>query len=250
MGRSALGRRAQGTRRSASADARKVRRPLARMAPPASVGTEARFWGRSYRVFDGQHPSRGADGSLPLVVLTGSSPRDPREMADLLEAGAVIVMASHSGAIRAWLPGALLGADRLTLPHIVVRVSHLEVDLTEQKARWLDKALEVSPHELRLLAALGEESGRVWTFEQLSMRVWGTSFFGGREPIHSAVKRLRGKLARVGAAVSVESVRGVGFRLDVQTPRSGTLSGGGRLSALRANARARARGHSRPVGGS
>jgi DNA-binding response OmpR family regulator len=95
----------------------------------------------------------------------------------------------------------------------MVRVSHLEVDLTEQRARWLDKAMDVTPHELRLLAALGEEPGRVLTFEQLNQRVWGTTFFGCRETIHSAVKRLRKKLAGAGTDVVVESVRSVGFRL-------------------------------------
>ncbi len=64
-----------------------------------------------------------------------------------------------------------------------------------------------------MLAALAEYPGRVWGFEELNQKVWGTRFYGGKETIHSAVKRLRRKLARAGADVAVESIRGVGFRL-------------------------------------
>ena len=156
---------------------------------------------------------RGLAQRPSLVVLTGDAARNPARISALLDADAIIVIASSPDAIRAWLPGALLGGETPDLAHAIVRVSHLEVDPTEQRARWLDKELAVTPYELRLLATLGEELGRVWTFEQLNQRVWGTSYFGSRETIHSAVKRLRKKLAQASTDVFVESIRSVGFRL-------------------------------------
>jgi two-component system response regulator MtrA len=156
---------------------------------------------------------RARQAISPLVVLIGDEGRDPSRISELLDMGAVIVVAPDMGAVRGWLPGALLGGQKPELPHVIVRVSHIEIDLTEREARWLDRVLDLSDHELRLLAALAEGPGRVWGFEELNQEVWGTSFYGGRETIHSAVKRLRKKLARAGADVEVESIRGVGFRL-------------------------------------
>ncbi|MGH2673827.1 MAG: winged helix-turn-helix domain-containing protein [Actinomycetota bacterium] len=134
--------------------------------------------------------------------------------------GAVIVVAPDIEAVRAWLPGVLLAGQKPDLPHVVVRVRDLEIDLTEHRARWLDRVLDLTEHDLRMLAALAEDPGRVWGFEELTQRVWGTSFYGSTETIHSAVKRLRKKLARVGADLEVASIRGVGFRLGERSRRS------------------------------
>ncbi|MGH9890789.1 MAG: winged helix-turn-helix domain-containing protein [bacterium] len=163
---------------------------------------------------------RARQNTPPLVVLIGDDGKDPSRIAELLDTGALIVVAPDIGAVRGWLPGALLGGQKPDLPHVIVRVSHLEIDLTELQARWLDRVLDLSDHELRLLAALAEDPGRVWGFEELNRKVWGTSFYGGRETIHSAVKRLRKKLARAGAEVRIESIRGVGFRLRDRSRRT------------------------------
>jgi two-component system response regulator MtrA len=148
----------------------------------------------------------------PLVVLTGEEGRNPARVSALLDAGAVVVLATSPHAIRAWFPGAFHDARTPEDPRVLVRVSHLEIDLTEQRARWLDRRLDLSAHELRLLAALGGD-GRVWTFEEIADRVWGSTHYGDRSVIHSAVKRLRKKLARAGVDVRIEAIRGVGLLL-------------------------------------
>lgn len=98
----------------------------------------------------------------PLIVLVGDQGKDPSRITGLLEIGAVIVVAPDIEAVRRWLPSALLGGQKPELPHIIVRVSQLEIDLTERQVRWLDRVLDLSDHELRLLAALAEYPGRVW----------------------------------------------------------------------------------------
>jgi DNA-binding response OmpR family regulator len=47
----------------------------------------------------------------------------------------------------------------------------------------------------------------------LHLVVWGNEHLGHGSHIHSVVKRLRRKLARLGAAVTIHAVRGVGFHL-------------------------------------
>lgn len=72
--------------------------------------------------------------------------------------------------------------------------------------------------EFRLLRCLLDEPGRVCTFDRLSERVWGTTHLGDASQVHAVVKRLRRKLVDVEAPVTIEAVRGVGFRLVPSRP--------------------------------
>lgn len=69
--------------------------------------------------------------------------------------------------------------------------------------------------EFDLLHFLMENKGRVLTREQLLERVWGVSFVGETRTVDMHVKTLRKKLAAAlpGADESVDTVRGVGYRL-------------------------------------
>jgi DNA-binding response OmpR family regulator len=69
--------------------------------------------------------------------------------------------------------------------------------------------------EFDLLATLALEAGRVWSFAELTARVWQLPYLGDSDQVTSAVKRLRKRLAPV-RDVEVASVRGVGYRLRVR----------------------------------
>jgi len=43
--------------------------------------------------------------------------------------------------------------------------------------------------------------------------VWGAAYLGDNSILHSAVKRLRRKLRDVGNDLSIDTVRGIGYRL-------------------------------------
>jgi DNA-binding response OmpR family regulator len=76
--------------------------------------------------------------------------------------------------------------------------------------------LRLSAQDFDLLAALASDVERVWSFEDLTARVWRTAYLGDRDHVNSAVKRLRRRLAdRPG--VEIVSVRGVGYRLNVRS---------------------------------
>jgi DNA-binding response OmpR family regulator len=69
--------------------------------------------------------------------------------------------------------------------------------------------------EFDLLATLALEAGRVWSFAELTARVWQLPYLGDSDQVTSAVKRLRKRLAPV-PDVEVASVCGVGYRLRVR----------------------------------
>ena len=68
----------------------------------------------------------------------------------------------------------------------------------------------LTPKEFDLLAFLAEEPGAVFTREQIMEAVWDENWFGPTKTLDVHVGVLRRKL---GDAASLETVRGVGFRL-------------------------------------
>jgi two-component system response regulator RegX3 len=68
----------------------------------------------------------------------------------------------------------------------------------------------LTPKEYDLLAFLAEAPGAAFTREQIMEAVWDANWFGPTKTLDVHVGALRRKL---GDAVTVETVRGVGFRL-------------------------------------
>jgi hypothetical protein len=94
-----------------------------------------------------------------------------------------------------------------------VPVEELSLDVARRVVRWKDREMPLTRLEHDFLHCLVEEPGRVWTYQRLHHAVWGNEFLGHGSHIHSVVKRLRQKLAELGAAVTIHAVRGVGFHL-------------------------------------
>lgn len=72
--------------------------------------------------------------------------------------------------------------------------------------------------EMDLLRYLLPRTGEVATFEQLSQVAWRTEYLGNGAHMHAAVGRLRAKLAELRAPVTLQAVRGLGFRLVRRDP--------------------------------
>ena len=74
-------------------------------------------------------------------------------------------------------------------------------------------ALKLGPTEFRLLAALMEKPGRVWSREQLLDRVWGRDIFVDTRTVDVHVGRLRKALMAHGGSDPLRTVRGAGYAI-------------------------------------
>jgi hypothetical protein len=146
------------------------------------------------------------------VIFIGETlPLDVEGVSTSLAGGAVVVLAPSLDALGRWFPGALRSQSS-SLGIASARSGDLEIDLTTHEIRWSGKPVDLSIREFEMLALFGDLPGRVWTFEELMKRIWGSEYVD-RMAIHSALKRLRRKLSAAGVGVAIESVRGMGFRL-------------------------------------
>lgn len=151
---------------------------------------------------------RPASGSVPAPHATIPGP--PRPVVGNLRA-VTDAMRAVTGAVPVMTGGIPMVAPP-TLDPLVA--GPLLVDLAGREVTALGRRIYLSAREFDLLATLALEAGRVWSFAELTARVWQLPYLGDSDPVTSAVKRLRKRLAPV-RDVEVASVRGVGYRLRV-----------------------------------
>ncbi|MEV4694539.1 winged helix-turn-helix domain-containing protein [Micromonospora echinospora] len=89
----------------------------------------------------------------------------------------------------------------------------LGVDSDRRVLRWREREVGLTPLEHDLLVCLAGTPGQVWTYARLHREVWGNDHLGRGSDMHSVVRRIRRKLARLNVPATIHAVRGVGFRL-------------------------------------
>ena len=103
----------------------------------------------------------------------------------------------------------------------------LTIDRARMVARWGGREVPLTELEHDLLTRLMSGPLRVWSYDALHHTVWRTRHLRGTANIHSVVKRLRRKLDELGTTVTIDAVRGIGFRLtDHQRPMITDLRAG------------------------
>ncbi|MBC2903580.1 response regulator [Streptomyces cupreus] len=92
--------------------------------------------------------------------------------------------------------------------------TRLTVDRKAARVRLDGEEVALAPKEYDLLAFLTEEPGALMSREQIMEAVWDANWFGPTKTLDVHVAALRRKLAGV---ITIEAVRGVGFRLEIDS---------------------------------
>ena len=87
------------------------------------------------------------------------------------------------------------------------------VDLGEHRVYRGGDELSLGPTEYRLLSALMERPGRVWSREQLLDRVWGRDIYVDSRTVDVHIGRLRKALRVAEGTDPIRTVRGAGYSL-------------------------------------
>ncbi len=92
-----------------------------------------------------------------------------------------------------------------------MRYRNLTLDLEGYKVYAGEENIDLTPREFEILRELLNHQGRILTRQNLLQTLWKYEFFGEERIIDTHIKNLRKKL---GAADYIETVRGVGYRID------------------------------------
>jgi DNA-binding response OmpR family regulator len=94
----------------------------------------------------------------------------------------------------------------------------LRVDLRARRVQAGAQEIQVSAKEFDILVLLDEQPGAVVTRERLMDEVWDTNWFGSTRTLDATIGRLRQKLEDHDVPVRIDTVRGVGFRMERDAP--------------------------------
>jgi DNA-binding response OmpR family regulator len=94
----------------------------------------------------------------------------------------------------------------------------VRVDRATRRAWVGDDELTLTVKEFDVLALVEAAGGSVVTREHVMDEVWDENWFGSTKTLDTTIGRLRQKLEEAGARSRLVTVRGVGFRWEVDTP--------------------------------
>ncbi|RVX42645.1 DNA-binding response OmpR family regulator [Nonomuraea polychroma] len=159
-----------------------------------------------------------ARGDVPIIVISARSDETDRVVG--LEIGADDYVSKPFG-VREVI-ARIRAVMRRVKPqdkagHAPDRHGRLAIDRRAARVYVDGAEVPLTPKEYELLAFLTEEPGALMTREQIMEAVWDANWFGPTKTLDVHVAALRRKFA---GTVAIETVRGVGFRLVVDSGAS------------------------------
>lgn len=155
---------------------------------------------------------------VPLVVCVSSDTKFREWLVRQVDRRTPVLVCADLDELRAMLfrpssPAAVEHRRPPVMESRPVSFGDLVVDAAAHQVTWRGDLLTTTRRERELLVRLAGRPLTVWPYERLFAEVWGGAYLGDTSILHSAVKRLRRKLAAIDGGPSVETVRGVGYRL-------------------------------------
>lgn len=94
-----------------------------------------------------------------------------------------------------------------------ITIGEASLDISGHRLRIGDRNLDLPKKEFEVLQLLMEEPGRAIPREEFLDTVWGYAWLGETRTLDQHIRRLRRRLEQVEGTPSIETVRGVGYRL-------------------------------------
>lgn len=153
---------------------------------------------------------------LPIIILSARSEELDRVLA--LELGADDYVVKPFGMRE--LIARIRAVHRRVVPDDLAQpgtqeIGLLQIDRRAQRVYVSGKEIQLTSKEFDLLAYLATDPGAVYRRNDIMNEVWDTNWYGTTKTVDAHVAAIRKKL---GNQDWIESVRGVGFRLNIVKP--------------------------------
>ncbi|GEN33531.1 response regulator transcription factor [Aneurinibacillus danicus] len=97
----------------------------------------------------------------------------------------------------------------------IVQIQNITVNLTNRTVSSKEKEILLTPREFQLLDLLIRNKGQVLSRDVIYDRIWGYDSDATMKTIDATVKLLRKKLHEAGQRDIIQSIRGVGYKLEI-----------------------------------
>ncbi|MFD0674408.1 response regulator transcription factor [Cohnella sp. GCM10027633] len=109
---------------------------------------------------------------------------------------------------------ALLRRSFVPMQDDIIRIGDIELQRTNQVVMQGDRAVQLSPREFQILDLLLQNKGRTLSREIILDKIWGLDADVNLKAIDAIVKLIRKKLEPSASRELIQSVRGIGYKVD------------------------------------
>lgn len=154
------------------------------------------------------------DYDIPVLILTAKD--------QLIDKEKAFIVGTDDYVIKPFEPKELVFRIKALLRRYLkeqvekITVGLTTIDKSSYEVVIEDHVLMLPLKEFDLLAYLASQPGRTFSRAQLIEQVWGMEFAGDDRTIDVHIKRLRERLNGKKSGVSIETIRSVGYKLEVQ----------------------------------
>jgi DNA-binding response OmpR family regulator len=156
----------------------------------------------------------GAGAGIPVIFLTARDGEIDRILGLEMGADDYLTKPFSPRELVARVKAILRRSEASAPTAEVIEVGGAVIDLGRREVRAGGAVVDCTGKEFELLRYMAEHRGRALSRQQILDGVWGYGWYGDARTVDVHVAQVRKKL---GDAVSITTVRGVGYRLDPPT---------------------------------
>ena len=154
------------------------------------------------------------ESAVPILILTARTDESDRVVGLDLGADDYITKPFSVREVLARVRAALRRMQAGTPSAEVLRAANVAMDLARHEVRVGDHSLRLPLRQFDVLKAFLANPGRVLSRAALLQQAWGHDFYGDDRTVDVHIRWLRKTLQEAGARVAIQTVRGVGYKLE------------------------------------
>lgn len=160
--------------------------------------------------------SKNSTSSIPIIMLTAKGTEADVVVGLELGADDYIVKPFSPRELVARVKSVLRRMNTVEVDDDIIQLGDIKINTQRYEVFVKSKRVELTTTEFKILEALGEGEGRVFTRDQLlkRKRLWGDDKLVYDRTIDVHVKNLRDKLGTCGKMI--KTVRSIGYKLELQ----------------------------------
>ena len=149
---------------------------------------------------------------IPVILLTAKGQLEDKEKG--------FIAGSEDYIVKPFEPKELLFRVAVVLRRFersmdaLIEVGNLKIDRKNFEVVINQETIMLPMKEFELLSLLAARANKITQRTLLIEQTWGTGYEGGEMTLNTHINRVRERLKRYGATVEIQTVRGVGYKLE------------------------------------
>ncbi|MFG6117720.1 response regulator transcription factor [Thalassobacillus sp. B23F22_16] len=155
-----------------------------------------------------------SDFEIPVILLTAKGEIEDKEKGFRSGSDDYVVKPFHPKELLFRVQAVLRRYDKPA--DTVIKIAGLTINRKNYEVQAGTRTILMPRKEFELLSLLASRPNQVMTRDFLIEQIWGIDFEGDERTVNVHIKRIRERLAKLTEEITIRTVRGVGYRLEVE----------------------------------